>query len=150
MKPQEPTLPVVRCADEYFSTFGNPWEGTKMLKGLGLAIVLMLVGNTLIALMDAAGLTWLAAILIMVGGAIAVGVYYLKPHPRKGARLGESQGADVVSRANYFRTLACPHCGKAAGSTYSKQLILHLRCIHCGGEAKTDCSVMNGGVMSKV
>jgi hypothetical protein len=149
MKPQEPMLPVVRCADEYFSTFGNPFEGTKVLKGLGLAIVIMLVGNALIALMESVGLMWLAAVLMMTGGVIAVGVYYFKPHPKGGIRPGEPPGPGI-SRAYYFQALACPHCGKPVGSTYSKQLILRLRCVHCGGEAKTDCSLMNGGVMSKV
>lgn len=144
MKPQEPPLPVVRCAAEYFRTFGNPWEGTKMLKGLGLAIVLVLVGNGLIAVMKSAGLMWQAALLMMAGGVVAVGIYYFKPHPRRPAEPDGTAGPDV-SRAHYFRTLACPHCGKPVGSTYSKQLILHLRCVHCGGEAKTDCLIQGGG-----
>lgn len=143
MKPQEPPLRVVRCADEYFRIFGNPWEGTKMLRGLGLAIALVLVGNGLIALLASAGLKWVGAVLIVGGGVIAVGVHYFKPHSRKAAAPGGTAGPEV-SRAGYFRALACPYCGKPVGSTYSKQLILHLRCVHCGGEAKTDCLIQGG------
>ena len=144
MKPQEVPLPIVRCTDEYFRIFGNPYDGTKMLKGLGLAIVIMLFGNlAFIPLLKLAG-PMVAVLLIMVGGAIAVAVHYLKPHPRKATGPDQPPGPPI-SRANYFRTLACPHCGKPAGSTYSKQLILYLRCVHCGGEAKTDCLMMRGG-----
>ena len=120
-----------------------------MQKGLGLAIVFMLAGNGLIALMESAGLMGWAAVLIMTGGAVAVGIYYFKRHPRRGVGSGGPPEPEI-SRAKYFSTLACPHCGKPVGSTYSKQLILHLRCVHCGGAAKTDCSLMNGGIVSRV
>lgn len=115
-----------------------------MLKGLGLAIGLMFVFPFVEATLKPIGLKWLLALLVLAGGSVMVWTYYRKPHPRPPARPGEVPGP-AVSRFDYFRTIACPHCGKAVGATFSKQMILHLHCIHCGGEAKTDCMFMAGG-----
>ena len=145
MKTQERPLPVVRCADEYFMTFGNPWEG-KMLKGLALGIGLMFAVDVLVALLARADLEWLVVIPLLGGSMTYTGLYYFKPHPRDGEGTGPR-----VSRAKFFRTAACLHCGKPAGSIYLDRWIIHLDCVHCGGEAKTDCRILKlGGPPMKV
>lgn len=46
--------------------------------------------------------------------------------------------------------LVCPHCGQLAGTTFTKQGILHLRCRHCGEETRTDSLVLYKGPPTKV
>jgi hypothetical protein len=59
----------------------------------------------------------------------------------------------IRQQRNYQRfigSVLCPHCGLAAGKTFTKQGILHLRCRHCGKETRTDSLVLYQGPPTKV
>ena len=49
-----------------------------------------------------------------------------------------------------INSLVCPHCGQPAGSSFRRQGILHLRCLHCGKETRTDALVLYKGPPTKV
>ena len=60
-------------------------------------------------------------------------------------------GSFIVKQQRFLHSLRCPHCGQAAGETFSKNLIIHLHCRHCGKDTPTDCLIAAiGSYPSKV
>lgn len=47
-------------------------------------------------------------------------------------------------------SIVCPHCGQAAGKTFTKMGVLYLRCQHCGEESRTDSLVLYQGPPTKI
>ncbi|MCW1922180.1 hypothetical protein OKA05_06425 [Luteolibacter arcticus] len=118
--------PVVRCADDLRAVYPKPsfW--------LGLAFIAVFLVFQLIA-------EWLDWQWLRVVPFVLFLIFVLP----------------VVMRLqrDYQRVinaLECPHCGQAAGKTFTKQGILHLRCQHCGKETRTDSLVLYQGPPTKI
>jgi hypothetical protein len=120
------TEPVVRCADDLKAVY------PRMPFRRGLVFLIVFLAFQLAA--EGSGWQWLRVvpfILFMI---------FLLP-------------IIVRHQRNYRRVLnalLCPHCGQAAGKTFTKQGILHLRCQRCGRETRTDSLVLYQGPPTKV
>ena len=120
------TEPVVRCADDLRSVYPR----VSFWHGLAFAAVFLLF--QLIA--EGLGWHWLRLIPFILF-AVFVLPAIMRLH----------RGYQRV-----LDSLVCPHCGQAAGKTFTKQGILHLRCVHCGEKSRTDALVLYQGPPTKV
>ena len=118
--------PVVRCADDLRAVYPKPpWK-----LGLGFAavfLVFQLVAEWL-------GWQWLRVV------PFALFFIFLLP-----VLMRLQRGYQRV-----LDSLTCPHCGQAAGKTFTKMGVLHLRCQHCGEESRTDSLVLYQGPPTKI
>jgi hypothetical protein len=115
-------LPVVVCADSFRALYPGV-RFTTALKAVALCGPFFLLGEYF-------KIVWPGVI-----GVCLVGGVFVVPH--------------ILRVRSFLSSLPCASCGRAAGGTTTVNLILHLKCRHCGHLSRTDC-LMSGSMPTKV